>query len=340
MLERFRLRYSLPLWQPLLLMLIWVNTHGAFISGFACFLAYWAEYFGEYLKNRKDIPFIHSQLAKFSGLGILLFLTSLINPVGIQLWKTSLEYVTNRYLTSHTQEYLPPNFQSPAAWPFLLMILLSLWLSMSQKQILPIAHRFLGLGWTALALMSARNIPLYALVLTPILSAYVKSYLAGTPWESREQRLLDIQTRIRLPVWATLGSLLIIGFTLSTPWFRERNQFDPTVFPVKATEWILTNAPQGNMMNYFPWGGYLLFRLWPEYRVFIDGQTDFYGEELTRIYEDILTLDKEWKVWFNKFQIRWVIFPRNSLLISTLKQDPDWDCPYEDSTTTVCLRRY
>lgn len=108
MLERLRLGHSLPLWQPLLLMLVWVNTHGAFISGFAIFLAYWAECVWEYLKRRKEIPFIHSQLAKFSRLGILLFLTSLINPVGIQLWKTSLEYVTNRYLTQPYARISPP----------------------------------------------------------------------------------------------------------------------------------------------------------------------------------------------------------------------------------------
>ncbi len=340
MLENLRLRRPLPFWQPLLLMLIWVNTHGAFISGFACFLAYWAEYLWEYFKHRKDTPFIYSQLAKFSGLGILLFLISLINPVGIQLWRTSLEYVTNRYLISHTQEYLPPNFQSPAAWPFLIMILLSLWLSMSQKQATPMTHRLLVVGWTALALMSARNIPLYALVVTPILSVQIKNYLTETPWESRERWLLDMQTKIRLPIWATLGSLLIIGFALSTPWFRERNQFAPTIFPVKATEWIITNQPKGNMMNYFPWGGYLLFRLWPEYRVFIDGQTDFYGEELTRTYEKILTLDKGWEFWLDNYQISWVIFPRDSALITTLRQDPDWECLYEDHLATICLRHH
>lgn len=339
MLERFRLKHPLPFWQPLLLMLIWVNTHGAFIAGFACFAAYWAEYFWEHLKGRKDIPFTRSQLATFSSLGILLFLTTLINPVGIRLWRTSLEYVTNRYLISHTQEYLPPNFQSPTTWPFLMMILLSLWLSMSQKQAIPIAHRLLVVGWTALALSSARNIPLYALVATPVLSEQLSSFLAETPWKNRERQLLDMQAKIKFPIWATLGSLVIVSLTLSSPWLKERNQFDPNVFPVQATNWIATHSPKGNMMNYFPWGGYLLFRLWPEYRVFIDGQTDFYGEKLTRIYETILSLDKGWEFWLDNYQISWVIFPGDSALITTLRQDPDWECPYEDHLATVCLRR-
>lgn len=340
MLENLRLRRPLPFWQPLLLMLIWVNTHGAFISGFACFMAYWAEFFGEYLKHRKDIPFFRSQLAKFSGLGILLFVTSLINPVGIRLWKTSIEYVTNRYLISHTQEYLPPNFQSLTTWPFLIMILLSLWLAMSQRQPIPMAHRFLGVGWTALALMSARNIPLYALIMTPILSMQIKSFLTGTRWENREKQFISLQTKIRLPIWATIGSLIIICLILTSPWFKERNKFDPNVFPIEATNWIVASSPQGNMMNYFPWGGYLLFRLWPEYRVFIDGQTDFYGEDLTRTYEKILTLDEGWKFWLDKYQINWVIFPQDSRLIMALRQDPGWECLYKDHLATICLRHH
>ena len=93
-------------------------------------------------------------------------------------------------------------------------------------------------------------------------------------------------------------------------------------------------------MNYFPWGGYLLFRLWPEYRVFIDGQTDFYGEDLTRTYEKILTLDEGWKFWLDKYQINWVIFPQDSRLIMALRQDPGWECLYEDHLATICLRHH
>ena len=58
------------------------------------------------------------------------------------------------------------------------------------------------------------------------------------------------------------------------------------------------NQPEGNMFNYFTWGGYLLFELWPEKPVFIDGQTDFYGETFTRQYEQVITLDDGWQMFY------------------------------------------
>ena len=338
-LERWRQGHSSPFWKPLLIMLIWVNIHGAFIAGFACFLAYWAEALWNFLRHRFDSPAAHTQFIRLSSLGIALLLVSLINPAGFRLWETSIGYVTNRYLVSHTQEYLSPDFHSPATWPFLIMVLLSIGLSMSQPYSLPLSKCLLVMGWTALALTSTRNIPLYALVMTPILSELLAKAVSNLSWESLEERLWAIQARIRLPVWALTGSLLLTFLLLSNPDFRQRNQFDPTVFPVQATEWIRNNPPRGNMMNYFTWGGYLLYRLWPDYRVFIDGQTDFYGEELTRVYESILTLDKNWSAWLDYYQIQWVIFPSQSALIQALHRDPRWECPYQDETAVICHKR-
>lgn len=339
LLDKWHRDPSSPFWKPLLLMLIWVNTHGAFIAGFACFLAYWTEALWNFLRHRTESPIIRNQFIKLSLLGIALFVVSLINPAGLRLWETSLGFVTNRYLVSHTQEYLPPDFHSPATWPFLIMLLLSLGLSMTQKGPFPLSKSLLAVGWTAMALTSARNIPLYALVMTPILSELLAKTLSNSPWDSIEEHFRAIQAQIRFPIWASAGSLLLIVMLLSNPTFKQRNQFDPSVFPVQATEWILTEPLQGNMMNYFTWGGYLLYRLWPDYQVFIDGQTDFYGEELTRIYESVLTLDNGWDAWLKHYQVQWVIFPGNSDLIRALQHHPDWKCPYHDETAVICHRR-
>lgn len=49
------------------------------------------------------------------------------------------------------------------------------------------------------------------------------------------------------------------------------------------------------MFNYFTWGGYLLYRQWPERRVFIDGQADFYGEAFTRKYGQVICAQEGWE---------------------------------------------
>ena len=82
-------------------------------------------------------------------------------------------------------------------------------------------------------------------------------------------------------------------------------------------------------------GGYLLYRGWPNQLVFIDGQTDFYGEELTREYESAITLGKSWQGIFEKYQINWVIVETNSPLAQTLIQDKHWKILYKDETAVI-----
>ncbi|MCK4489367.1 MAG: hypothetical protein KAU23_03855, partial [Anaerolineales bacterium] len=85
------------------------------------------------------------------------------------------------------------------------------------------------------------------------------------------------------------------------------------------------------------WGGYLLYRIWPEKLVFIDGQTDFYGEELTRKYEKVITLSPGWEDVLQKYQISWVLMPTHSELIQHLQNLDDWDTVYQDQFSTIML---
>lgn len=91
------------------------------------------------------------------------------------------------------------------------------------------------------------------------------------------------------------------------------------------------------MFNYFPWGGYLLYRLYPEYRVFIDGQTDFYGEALTREYETVITVAPGWEQVLARYAVNWVIIPAEQPLGQALRQ-AGWQEIYRDAAAVI-LRR-
>jgi len=43
-------------------------------------------------------------------------------------------------------------------------------------------------------------------------------------------------------------------------------------FPVGAADYLLANHVPGPLFNTYEHGGYLIWRLWPQYRVFIDGR--------------------------------------------------------------------
>ena len=116
---------------------------------------------------------------------------------------------------------------------------------------------------------------------------------------------------------------------------RTGNEFSPNVFPVEAINWMVKQPNVGPMFNYFPWGGYLLYRMWPEQQVYIDGQTDFYGESLTRQYEQVITLNDGWEGVLVENQIDWVIMPQDSRLVRALEEEPGWEMRYQDETAAI-----
>jgi hypothetical protein len=194
-------------------------------------------------------------------------------------------------------------------------------------------------GWTAMALYSARNIPLFAIVTAPILGTFIQSSVGKIPFlVKQDEGLLKIETQLRGFLFPLI-SILVLAFAFTRDLKLDAaqlgNHYDPTIFPVDAVTWLDEHPQRGNVFNYFIWGGYLLYREWPEVNVFIDGQTDFYGESLTREYEQVISTSKGWQSVFEKYNIEWVIIESNSLLAQTLESEYHWRILYKDNTAII-----
>jgi hypothetical protein len=332
-LEKYRAESEKNLLLFPLLMLIWANTHGAFIAGFVI----WGVYFFEWAVQKFQNEATWEQGKRLAWIGALSVAVTFINPSGYLLWTTSLGYIQNSYLTSHTVEYMPPNFQNPAMWPFALTIFYAL-LSLSGKKVLALRESLLMAGWMFMSLFSMRNIPLFALITIPAFASLLHSQTSQiSRFANLNGRIKSVEDQLKGGAWSTLA-VILLGLTL----FRgipldarqQGNQYNPQVFPVEALNWLQTNPQPGNMFNHFTWGGYILYRNWPESRVFIDGQTDFYGEALTREYEDVISLSNGWEVVFEKYNVEWAIIETDSPLTQTL-QEKGWKILYEDDTAII-----
>ena len=336
------------IWMPVI-MLLWVNLHGAFIAGFVVWMLVCAGIGWERWIEGQEIHRVKPVLRDLLIGGAASFLVSFINPSGIHLWQTSLGYVRNEYLVGHTAEYLSPNFHSSSTWLFLLFIVLLIGLFGLLGERRKAEDIFLSLAWMGMSLFSARNIPLFTIVSAPILAActseLIDTYKTRFAWVKRvlnlDQRLMQTERMLRGWVWPAASVLVVVlllssGVRLDAS--RVGNRFDPDIFPVQAVDWLKANPQSGNSFNYFPWGGYLLYRDWPETRVFIDGQTDFYGEELTRKYESVITLDGDWESILDDYSVDWVIFPSDEKLTKALANSDKWGLIYQDETAAIFRR--
>jgi hypothetical protein len=331
-------------WHLPLLMLAWANLHGAFVFGFVIWMAYAVDWAWSIWRARsgREGPQHGWQLV---AVGLASLAATLVNPVGARLWVTSIGFAGNAYLVGHTAEYLSPNFHDVSTWPFLAMILASPWIMAAGRRSLTLRSILLLFGWTALGLYSVRHVPVYAVIAVPILAEALGDALgaaaAGQAWLAREARLRALEAGFRRGLWPAVcvlavALLMALGVRLTPA--PAGNAFSPRVFPVQAVDWALSDHPGDRVFNYFPWGGYLLFRGWPDLRVFIDGQTDFYGEALTREYETVITVAEGWEQVLERYGVDWVVMPTGSRLVGVLRRDAGWAEVYSDSTAAILQR--
>ena len=327
-----RLRTLLPL--PLL-MVAWANIHGAFVVG----LVLVGFYVVGFLLQQE-----WRQALLFVGLLFLLWLSAWINPDGYILVNHSFSYLQERFLVNTTIEYQSPDFHSISTWPFAGLILLSIVLGWRSPRQLDWVSLVLLCGWTAFALYSSRNIPLYALVavviLAPMVEAWLDDYL---PRVGDFLRRTDVPARLAWGwPWAIIVVVILMmiqaGGTPLDVW-QQGHRFSPRVFPVAAIDSIETTLPSGPMFNEFMWGGYLLYRLWPDSPVFIDAQTDFYGEALTRTYLQTIQAAPGWEDTLDQYEVAWVIISPGQPLAAELANTGGWRLQYEDETAVIWVRQ-
>jgi len=76
----------------------------------------------------------------------------------------------------------------------------------------------------------------------------------------------------------------------------------------------------------------------PEVGVYIDGKVDFYGEEFTRQYGQIVGLQKGWEDVLDQYNVSWAILPLNEPAALAIQSELGWELIYEDDTAVI-LRR-
>jgi hypothetical protein len=334
-LERLRSGKAVKLFVFPIIMLFWANLHGGFIFGVLTWIAYFTGWIWDKLQKRAD----NQSGMNMALAGITSLIATIITP---DLWRNWEAVFNNQsaFILSRTGETIPPVLTDTAVLPFTLLLLLTILLSVLNWRNLSASHVFLLAGLGLAALLMSRNIPLFAIACTPILSELTKTSLAHSKtWGQIEERFAGFGKQTQWHIIPLVIILLTVAYFTSEHIKKQRSifQFNPQVFPVQAMDWLKNNPQNGNMFNEFNWGGYILYRTWPGQKVFLDSQSDFYGEALMRDYQQIMTTQGNWENILDAYQISWVIVPINSPFAKVLSARSDWATIYQDETTIILL---
>lgn len=113
--------------------------------------------------------------------------------------------------------------------------------------------------------------------------------------------------------------------------------------PVGAANFIKENHIKGNIFNFFNSGAYLIYSLYPDCRVFIDGRTELYGDTLLKASDAILAKPQLLDRIKDNFSIECIVWPchynpKVAVMFKYLHKSKDWKLVFFDGLNSVFMR--
>jgi len=371
---------SLPRWMPWFFpvsMLLWVNLHGGWLFGIALLGIYAVAAFVESVRAQDALAAIRAEhrARAMATAWVASAVATLVNPYGWRLHSHIYRYLGDRYLMNRIDEFQSPDFHGWAQRCFVVILVLTLIAFAGNRSLgnplarnrgkLRLSHLLVLLLAAYAGFYSSRNLPvssmLLVLIIGPILWAnfaaladrpgawqWLRRFTARTSEFSDRMGAQEMQLRGHL--WPVVSVVFAFAICLQGGWLGSRQlmhaQFDTQKMPVAAVT-FLQQEFQGEQPSTEPvfstdaWGGYLIYRMYPERKVVVDDRHDLYGSGRIRQYIILTQAGPGWQTVLDEWQIRTALLPAGSTLANLLRELPqDWRVAYEDKVAVVLERRY
>jgi hypothetical protein len=339
LLYSYKREHNDRLWLIPILMGLWGNLHAGFSIGFIFLLGFIAgETLGNLFNPRGENVIPWRGVRHLVVITVVSVAALVVNPYGLQMLLVPFQTVSIGALQAFIQEWNSPNFHERQTWPFVALLLGLLGAVGASRKRLDWTDFVLVSGTAFMGLMAGRNIAVFAIVATPVLTFHVNALLEERGWVIKP---LKTTTRRMARLNLALALVALLAALAKTLIVLDNKTVLPALeaaLPVKAADYVESARPPPPMFNSYNWGGYLMFRL-PDYPVFVDGRTDLYGDEfLTHAYYETATGASGWRETLNEYGINTVVVETASGLARSLREEAGWRLDYEDDLAVVFVR--
>jgi hypothetical protein len=349
-LHRFERTRDAWIYAVIPIQLLWVNVHGLFALGISLCCIHLVAETAVPLLRRSDIDWL--RVRRLATVTILAGLTSLLNPntldAAIYPFQQLLMIGTasQRVMSPQTQELIPLatywQGMTPLAQAVLLALaLFSLTAMLANRQRLRASDLISWLAFLGLAFAAQRNTTLFAIVSTPIAVKNWNEYLDRQPGRERLHSVA---------VCALALVLIGVAVDFARGRFYSRLGFlrEPgvgvmeVIHPVRAANWIAEVRPAGPIFHSMIDGGYLTWRLYPDYKILGDGRLEVFGLEKKLVLTDITPkqidiLDAKYRFGTALLNFGYIDYRR---ILRHLYENPAWRLSFVDDSAAVFIRTH
>jgi hypothetical protein len=273
--------------------------------------------------------------------GVASLVATFCNPYGLRLYAHIYQYLSNRFLIDHIEEFQSPNFHGASERCFAVLMLITLVGLTAGGRRLRLSQVVAVLFAVYSGLYAVRNVPISSVLLVLITGPLLAENM---PWLSSAasgfaKRMTNVELSLRGHLWPIIGAVAAFAVALNGGCIGTKRLMDAHFgsrrFPVEAINHLEEGKLWGPILAPDYWGGYLIYRLYPRVRVVVDDRHDFYGEDFLRDYVTMIHAERGWEKFLLERDVRCVLAPKDSALANILMLSKDWKEIYRDDVAVA-----
>lgn len=324
---------SRRVWLVVPMFCIWANLHGVWAFGYVVMAVVLLDAAVASLRAGKPRDALQPV-----GVLALSLLAVMVSPQPLQRLLYPLSYFDGSIPANLVIEFRPPSLRNPMMAPYdLMLVALPASIVLGRKR-MRWSQWVIASAMVFFSLKSMRHVPLFVIIAAPIIAMQIDAFLERKQWR------LGARIAWLRELWpANLVLLLPLIFLLMTRVPRENSEeanVRADYYPVHACSFLL-EEPQyggGRVVNPYDWGGFLIFRLDPKYKVSIDGRADVHREHMAAHVRHLDNRSPQWREHLDSLQPDVIVWKARAPLTEELMSDSDWMPVYEDQTAVVFVR--
>ncbi len=313
----------------------WTNMQSSVVFAIYCTGSYALLAFYQYKKTKEKIYLKRAWILTITTLGISII--TLLPPLGLSQYRLLFLFMTHLQEIRIFGEWVPiqNNLLLFSIFFILCSVIIIPFFYFSKKSKKSILWVLPLLIFLLLPFSAQRNVS-YSYIILYIMGASLCSFF---PRPSTKSQKIFV-------------GLIIVILSIACIGIFYLKRYKPTIYPVGAVHFVQKNHLQGHMLNELINGGYILYYLYPEQKVFIDLRADVYLCCELKSYKSLLDKtylsDEKYLVFFNQFANKYSI---SYILIDTryngfikklgkvLPDDSDWSLVYFDDVSEIYVKK-
>jgi len=297
---------------------VWANLHGSFVLLPVVVLT-----------AAIDDVVAHDPLRRATvGLTAICVVTPLVNPWGPGIYSYVVRLSTSHTIRTAVQEWQPLFARVGAGLVFVLFMGVVTVLVIRHASRRPTPGELFGwIAFTALALLSARNVTRWALYVPPVAGSLLARW---RPSGGTSADRTGIVLSAALVVIAVVATVRVVT---SPPTSLVADA------PGGVTSAVEEATAGGRRVFNGSWGSWFEFAL-PRVPVFLDARGELTPDAVYHDYSVVMATLPGWQEVLARWDVEVVAVPSDDpLLISAMTADPGWTLRYRDGDGAVFIRR-